>query len=72
MALIYSTLLPEALCLPTSAVEFHIGKGLRELYPGKALLATDTWKFDLTSYAEAGHCRLTPKPGCFSHILVNL
>src|SRR5258706_357423 len=43
----------EALCLPATAIEYHISQHLATTHPDKALIEGDLGYFDVEAYAEA-------------------
>ncbi len=44
--------------LGTDLVGFEINRQLKELFPGRAILATEDYDFDLVGFAEDGRCML--------------
>jgi hypothetical protein len=48
-------LISEVLLLPTTAIDYHVGQHLLQLFPGKALIEWDG-QLNIEGYAEAQHC----------------
>jgi ATPase family associated with various cellular activities (AAA) len=46
----------EALCQPSDYVTYFASAKLAEMYPGAAIIETESWAFKLPEYAEAGLC----------------
>ncbi len=55
----------EALHKPVPAIAYEVSRTLATLYPGQAFLEGDYYVFSPTTYAQAGHCTLTPKSGIY-------
>jgi ATPase family associated with various cellular activities (AAA) len=58
----------EALCLPPTAIEYHIGQNLATLFPDKALTEGDVGYFDVEEYAQAGHCTIKLKTFIYNQL----
>jgi AAA+ superfamily predicted ATPase len=50
-------LISEMLLLPTTAIDYHISQHLLKLFPGKALIESESY-LNVEGYAEAKHCTL--------------
>jgi ATPase family associated with various cellular activities (AAA) len=48
----------EALCQPSDYVPYFASGRLAELYPGAAIIESESWAFDIAEYAEAGLCSI--------------
>ncbi len=48
----------EALALPTTAIEYHVGQYLAEKFPEKVLVEGNDGLFNVEIYAQGGHCSL--------------
>src|SRR5215813_1994776 len=46
----------EALCQPSDYVTYFASVKLAEMYPGAAIIESESWAFNLPEYAEAGLC----------------
>jgi ATPase family protein associated with various cellular activities (AAA) len=46
----------EALCQPSDYVSYFVSVKLAEMYPGAAIIETESWAFNLPDYAKAGLC----------------
>jgi hypothetical protein len=46
----------EALCLPTTAIDYHLSQHLAELFPTKAMIEGTEGLFNVEEYARAGQC----------------
>jgi hypothetical protein len=46
----------EALCQPSDYVTYFASVKLAEMYPGAAIIESESWAFNLAEYAEAGLC----------------
>src|SRR6266508_2225405 len=46
----------EALCQPSDYVTYFASVKLAEMYPGAAIIESESWAFNLHEYAEAGLC----------------
>ena len=51
----------EAFFLPPAVIEYHVSQSLKQLFPQKACIEVEGGYFDVTSYANAQQCLLTPK-----------
>src|SRR5581483_9821558 len=60
-------LISEMLCLPPTAIEYHISKNLVELFPDKAMIESDGG-CSIEAYANAQHCTLTKKTFTFNQM----
>lgn len=56
------TFISESLHRPVPAIAYDINRTLASLYPEKAILEGNHYFFSPTTYAQAGHCTLNPKP----------
>ncbi len=54
-------LISENLNLAPFAILYSVSQHLKEFFPGKAMLETDSTLFDVEDYAKAGLCQLSPK-----------
>lgn len=61
----------EALYKPVTAIPYQVSRTLTSLYPEKAILEGQDYDFSLTSYAQSGHCTLTPKAGIHPQLLAH-
>src|SRR5258708_24362484 len=59
-------LIGELLCLPSTAIAYHTGKHLTELFPDKAMIEVPFC--DVEGYANAGQCVITRKTFCYNQI----
>src|SRR5262245_231843 len=46
----------EALCQPSDYVTYFASVKLAEMYPGAAIIESESWALNLPEYAEAGLC----------------
>lgn len=60
-------LISEMLLLPASAMEYHIGQHLLQLFPDKAFIECDTM-CDLEGFAREGHCTLTRSTEVYNQV----
>lgn len=51
----------KALHEPVAAIAYEVSRNLASVYPEKAFLEGENHYFSPTTYAQAGHCTLTPK-----------
>lgn len=51
-----------------AAIPYGIGRALRELFPDMAVLESRCSEFNLQTFAAAGHCEVTRKPGVHCHV----
>lgn len=54
-------MLSEVLCLPPTAIEYHLGQQLAKTFHDKALIEADAGLFDVEAYADAGECSFCKK-----------
>ncbi len=54
-------LISEALCLPISAIDYHVGQHLKKFFPGKIFIEGADTLFNIEEYAHAGQCKLELK-----------
>ena len=62
-------LMREALCLPTSAIAYHVSERLVALFPEKAIVQGDNHIFDVDKYARAQLCSFEKKTAIYSQIV---
>jgi len=60
-------LISKMLCLPPTAIEYHISQQLAKFFPDRALIEGDM-PFDIEEYANAQHCTLTRKTILFNQV----
>lgn len=60
-------LIRRILTLPCKAQRYHLSEELTALYPGKTIIEICSYTFDLSGYAQAGHCRIAPNPVIHTH-----
>lgn len=51
----------EALCLPISAIDYHVSMHLSALFPERVLMETEEGLFNVEEFANAGQCDLVCK-----------
>ena len=61
----------EALCLPESAIDYHVSMYLSTLFPERALLQGEEGSFDIEEFAQVGHCNFTYKATVYNQIMAN-
>jgi hypothetical protein len=61
-------LIEQVLLLPLPAMDYHLGKHLKELFPHKAVLEVASHEFDVEGFANAGKCTLTPSPWSYNQV----
>jgi hypothetical protein len=52
-----------ALCQPSDYVSYFVSVKLAEMYPGAAIIETESWAFNLPEYAKAGLCSVWRREG---------
>lgn len=62
-------LISEALCLRTSAIDYHVSKHLKTLFPDKAFIEGRDGLFNVEEYAHAQHCTLEQKAAFHTQML---
>jgi hypothetical protein len=63
-------LIAEALELPANAIAYQIGRQLAELFPDRTVLESNDCMFNLSAYANDGHCALAPLPHIHNEFVV--
>ena len=58
----------DALYKPNDYIAYHVGRGLAELHPGKAILEGRTWYFDLDAFIRAEKCFVIEQKSIFHHV----
>lgn len=58
----------EALCLPTTAIDYHVSSYLATLFPDRALLEGGEGLFNVEEFARAGQCQLEHKAVVYNQI----
>ena len=58
----------DALYKPNDYIGYHVGRGLAELHPGKAILEGRTWYFDLDAFVQAEKCSVIEEKSIFHHV----
>jgi len=61
----------EALCLPTSAIDYHVSLHLSTLLPERALMQGEERLFDIEEFAQAGYCTLAYKAIVYNQIVTS-
>jgi len=61
-----ANLILDALSLPKDAIYYSFGQKLREIFPGRFLLESDSVFFRVTTYASEGHCDVETQAGLFA------
>ena len=56
----------DALLYPNDYIAYHVGRELAKLHPGKAIVAGESWAFDLDEYVSAEKCSVVHEPAVFS------
>lgn len=59
----------EALCLPTSAIEYYVSQILADMYKQKALVEGGDGLFDVEEYANAGYCTIALKAAVYNQVV---
>jgi len=54
-------MISEILCLPPTAIEYHLGQQLAKTFHDKALIEVDAGLFDVEAYADVGECTFCKK-----------
>src|SRR5947209_259268 len=62
-------LISEALCLPPSAIEYHMSLTLAKLFPDKTMIEGDMPYFNVEAYAQAQFCTLTKKNMLYNQVM---
>ena len=62
-------LISEALCLPTSAIDYQVSQHLKTLFPDKAFIQGGDGLFNVEEYAHAQHCKLEQKAVIYSQMM---
>ena len=58
----------DALYKPNDYIAYHVGRGLAELHPGKAIVEGRTWYFDLDAFIRAEKCFVIEQKSIFHHV----
>jgi AAA+ superfamily predicted ATPase len=58
----------DALYKPNDYIAYHVGRGLAELHPGKAILEGHTWYFDIDAFIHAEKCSVIEQKSVFHHV----
>ena len=58
----------EALHKPNDYTAYHVGRKLAELHPAKAIVAGNSWYFDLDAFVNDGHCSVVEQKSVFSQV----
>lgn len=53
---------------PNDYLAYHVGRELAELYPEKAIVAGETWAFDLEAFVRAEKCSVVSESAVFNQI----
>jgi AAA+ superfamily predicted ATPase len=61
-------LISDIMCLPPTAIEYHLGMHLAKLFPEKVLLEGDIGYFNVEGYAKAGLCKITRHTFLFNQV----
>lgn len=64
-------LISEALCLPTSAIDYHVSQNLKTLFPDKAFIEGGDGLFNVEEYAQAQHCQLEQKVAIYNQVMTH-
>jgi DNA replication protein DnaC len=58
----------DALYKPNDYTAYHVGRKLAELNPEKAVVAGQTWYFDLETFVRDGHCSVVEQKSVFHQV----
>ena len=58
----------DALYKPNDYTAYHVGRKLAELHPEKAVVAGQTWFFDLETFVQDGHCSVMEQRSVFHQV----
>ena len=58
----------DALYKPNDYIAYHVGRGLAELHPGKAILEGQTGYFDLDAFIADENCSVIEEKSVFHHV----
>jgi ATPase family protein associated with various cellular activities (AAA) len=58
----------DALYKPNDYTAYHVGRKLAELNPNKAVVAGQSWYFDLEVFVRDGHCSVIEEKSVFHHV----
>jgi AAA+ superfamily predicted ATPase len=61
-------LIGQVLLLPFTAMDYHLGMQLQQIFPGKAIVEVDGGSFNVESYARAGKCTITRSDWSYNQI----
>ncbi len=62
-------LISEALCLPPTAIEYHMSLTLAKLFPDKTMIEGDMPYFNVEAYAQAQFCTLMKKNMLYNQVM---
>lgn len=62
-------LISEALCLPISAIDYHVSQRLKELFPDKIFIEGADGLFNVEEYAQSQQCKLELKDSIDNQII---
>jgi hypothetical protein len=61
----------EALCLPPSAIDYHVSQHLATYFPERALMEAEEGLFNVEEFAQAGQCDLVRKALVYNQALTH-